>query len=105
MPTLGKGGQRYCSINAAQNLRCRLKLIELEPPLLDEELANVPLIVPTLIVVPEPIFGRPEVIVSVPSPLLSVVNVPTLVPAIKTGNDVLAAAPVTLIVSELEPDR
>lgn len=62
----------------------------------------MPLSVPTVIVEPDVIVGRPVETVSVPAPLVSVVNVPTLVPFTTTSSELLAVAPITFTVNELD---
>lgn len=62
--------------------------------------AKVPVRVPTVTVVPDATVGKPLDTVNVPSPLSSVISVPTTVVPTVTVSEAPAAAPVTLIAKE-----
>ena len=62
--------------------------------------AKVPVSVPTVTVVSAATVGKPVEMVNVPSPLSSVVSVPTTVAPTVTVSEASAAAPVTLIAKE-----
>lgn len=67
-----------------------------QPPL-GVDAAKFPANDPTLTAVPAATAGRPLETTNIPSPLASVVNVPTTVVPTVTLSDVLTVAPVTLI--------